>query len=140
MMPNMKYVILHQDDRLEFVEIPADHAYQLSALLKRLHKEIGKLTASHVPQLPTVAAEASGLKSSIPAIQWSAAWIISMNWSLNLQRSKKRTIRSFPFLRKFALYKRSWNNGMKKNNTNDDESVGGPAHLFVFNHKLIRKV
>lgn len=66
MMPNMKYVILHQDDRLEFVEIPADHAYQLGALLKRLHKEIGKLTASHVPQLPTVAAEAERVEIEHP--------------------------------------------------------------------------
>lgn len=65
-MSNMKYVILHHPDRLEFVEIPASHAYQLSALLKRLHKEIDKLTASNVPKLPIAAAEAERIELDHP--------------------------------------------------------------------------
>jgi len=56
-MHKMKYVLLQLDDRLEFVEIPADYAYQLSALNLRLHKETGKLTAPNVPRLPRVVAE-----------------------------------------------------------------------------------
>lgn len=56
-MHKMKYVLLQLDDQLEFVEIPAEYAYQLSALNLRLHKETGKLTAPDVPRLPRVIAE-----------------------------------------------------------------------------------
>ncbi|WP_239618753.1 hydrolase/acyltransferase [Cohnella mopanensis] len=57
-MPEMSYVLLQQEDgELQFVEMPASHAYQLSALNLRLHKELSKLTADNVPQLPKAIAE-----------------------------------------------------------------------------------
>lgn len=37
--------------------MPSDYMYQLVALLRRLHKEIDKLTAADRPVLPTVLAE-----------------------------------------------------------------------------------
>ncbi|WP_411345565.1 hydrolase/acyltransferase [Paenibacillus sp. WLX1005] len=58
----MRYVILQQDQQLEYVEMPADYAYQLSALNLRLHKEISKLTATNVPALPRAVAECSQLE------------------------------------------------------------------------------
>lgn len=56
-MANMRYVLLKQHDSISFVEMPDTHAYQLSALNLRLHKEIDKLTAEHVPSLPYAVAE-----------------------------------------------------------------------------------
>lgn len=56
-MANMRYVLLKQHDSISFVEMPYSHAYQLSALNLRLHKEIDKLTAEHVPSLPYAVAE-----------------------------------------------------------------------------------
>ncbi|QMV43293.1 hydrolase/acyltransferase [Cohnella cholangitidis] len=57
-MPEMSYVLFQQEDgQLQFVEMPASHAYQLSALNLRLHKELSKLTADNVPQLPKAIAE-----------------------------------------------------------------------------------
>jgi hypothetical protein len=62
-MPDMSYVILqHQQGALEFVEMPASHAYQLSALNLRLHKELSKLTADNVPKLPRAVAECAKLE------------------------------------------------------------------------------
>ncbi|WP_145407441.1 hydrolase/acyltransferase [Paenibacillus xylanexedens] len=60
-MPTMRYVILQLEQQLQFVEMPADYAYQLSALNLRLHKEIDKLTASNVPVLPRAIAECDQL-------------------------------------------------------------------------------
>ncbi|MEF3304474.1 hydrolase/acyltransferase [Paenibacillus sp. GYB003] len=60
-MPKMRYAVLKLGDVLEFVEMPADHAYQLTALNRRLHKELSKLTAANVPQLPHVVAECDAL-------------------------------------------------------------------------------
>ncbi|MFD2611214.1 hydrolase/acyltransferase [Paenibacillus gansuensis] len=60
-MSKMRYVILRMQDQLHFVEMPADYAYQLSALNRRLHKEIDKLTASNVPMLPYAVAECEEL-------------------------------------------------------------------------------
>jgi hypothetical protein len=57
MKPQMRYALLKQDSELEFVEMPATHMYQLTALNRRLHKELEKLTASNVPALPYVIAE-----------------------------------------------------------------------------------
>jgi hypothetical protein len=62
-MPQMSYVIFqHEQGSLEFVEMPASHAYQLSALNLRLHKELSKLTADNVPKLPKAIAECSKLE------------------------------------------------------------------------------
>lgn len=58
-MPKMRYVLMNRDGRLTFVEMPETHAYQLSALNLRLHKELDKLTAANVPELPRVVAECS---------------------------------------------------------------------------------
>ncbi|MCL9659341.1 hydrolase/acyltransferase [Paenibacillus hunanensis] len=58
----MRYVLLQQDTELQYVEMPADYAYQLSALNLRLHKEISKLTATDVPKLPRAVAECSDLE------------------------------------------------------------------------------
>lgn len=71
-MPTMRYVILYGTDGLQFVEMPAGHAYQLSALMLRLHKEIGKLTADNVPQLPQVAAECSDPELHDPAVSMTS--------------------------------------------------------------------
>ncbi|WP_068615406.1 hydrolase/acyltransferase [Paenibacillus tuaregi] len=60
-MPTMRYVILQLNHELQFVEMPADYAYQLSALNLRLHKEIAKLTAASVPALPRAVAECDRL-------------------------------------------------------------------------------
>ncbi|MCG7408873.1 hydrolase/acyltransferase [Paenibacillus sp. ACRRX] len=61
-MSKMRYIIFQQDTQLEFVAMPADYAYQLSALNLRLNKEIGKLTASNVPSLPFAVAECDQLE------------------------------------------------------------------------------
>lgn len=62
-MPDMSYVLFQQEDGgLQFVEMPASHAYQLSALNLRLHKELSKLTADNVPVLPKAVAECRGLE------------------------------------------------------------------------------
>lgn len=64
-MADLRYVLL-SGDGLTFVEMPATHAYQLTALMHRLHKEIGKLTASGVPQLPKAVAECDNLELTGP--------------------------------------------------------------------------
>ncbi|MFC5446830.1 hydrolase/acyltransferase [Paenibacillus aestuarii] len=61
-MPQMRYAILQHAEQLEFVEMPSSHMYQLTALNQRLHKEIEKLTAEHVPHLPRVIAECDNLE------------------------------------------------------------------------------
>jgi hypothetical protein len=66
-LPQMRVHILHDGQHLQLVEMPATHAYQLTALHHRLHKEIGKLTAEHVPSLPTAVAECDHLEIVHPA-------------------------------------------------------------------------
>ena len=66
-MSTMKYGMLQFKDRLQFVAMPATHMYQLTALHQRLHKEISKLTAEHVPDLPYVIAECDQLEIIDPA-------------------------------------------------------------------------
>ncbi|MGZ9583627.1 hydrolase/acyltransferase [Paenibacillus marinisediminis] len=61
-MSKMRYIIFKHDTEFEYVEMPADYAYQLSALNLRLNKEIGKLTAPNVPKLPVAVAECDGLE------------------------------------------------------------------------------
>ncbi|MFF2908711.1 hydrolase/acyltransferase [Paenibacillus sp. NPDC057934] len=61
-MPKMRYVILQQHQELQFVEMPEEYAYQLSALNLRLNKEIDKLTADNVPDLPKAIAECDSLE------------------------------------------------------------------------------
>lgn len=61
-MPKMRYVILQQQQELQFVEMPEEYAYQLSALNLRLNKEIDKLTAENVPALPQAVAECDSLE------------------------------------------------------------------------------
>ncbi|MEK0316543.1 hydrolase/acyltransferase [Cohnella sp. 56] len=62
-MPDMTYVLLQRaDGSLLFVEMPATHAYQLSALNLRLHKELSKLTADNIPALPRAVAEIGRLE------------------------------------------------------------------------------
>lgn len=59
-MNKFKHVWLHSAEGLTVVEMPADYAYQLSALNRRLHKELDKLTVANKPELPYVMAESSG--------------------------------------------------------------------------------
>lgn len=66
-MPKMRYAVLKLGDKLEFVEMPYDHAYQLTALNRRLHKEVSKLTAANVPSLPHAIAECDSLELIDPA-------------------------------------------------------------------------
>lgn len=61
-MPRMRYVIMQQEQELQFVEMPEEYAYQLSALNLRLNKEIDKLTAENVPGLPRAVAECESLE------------------------------------------------------------------------------
>ncbi|MBO2943731.1 hydrolase/acyltransferase [Paenibacillus sp. F411] len=61
-MPEMRYCILQHGDQLQYVEMPSDYAYQLSALNLRLNKEISKLTAAGKPELPLAVAECSQLE------------------------------------------------------------------------------
>ena len=56
-MPAMRIVLLKEGEQLQFIEMPASYAYQLTALNHRLHKEISKLTADQVPTLPRAIAE-----------------------------------------------------------------------------------
>ncbi|MCR8643625.1 hydrolase/acyltransferase [Paenibacillus sp. N1-5-1-14] len=65
-MPQMKFALLQTGDRLEFVEMPATHMYQLTALNRRLHKEVEKLTAEQIPTLPHVIAEFDNLELVSP--------------------------------------------------------------------------
>jgi len=58
----MRYLILQEPDRLRFVALPASYMYQLVALLKRLHKEIDKLTIDDRPQLPAMLGECAELE------------------------------------------------------------------------------
>ena len=58
----MRYVVLQHREQLTFVEMPASYAYQLSALNRRLQKEMDKLTASPLPDLPIAVAECSELE------------------------------------------------------------------------------
>ncbi|MFS0727111.1 hydrolase/acyltransferase [Paenibacillus sp. 1P07SE] len=67
-MPTMRYVLMKDADHLSVVEMPASHAYQLSALNLRLHKEIDKLTADAVPELPYAIGECSELELHDDAI------------------------------------------------------------------------
>lgn len=65
----MRYGLLKLGDRLEFVEMPESHMYQLTALNRRLHKELDKLTAEPLPALPHLIAEFSDLDLLDPAYQ-----------------------------------------------------------------------
>lgn len=61
-MATMRYVLMQQETKLTFIEMPATHAYQLSALNLRLRKEIDKLTAEEVPNLPYAVAECDAVE------------------------------------------------------------------------------
>lgn len=61
-MALMRYIIMRSGQGVSFVEMPESHAYQLSALNLRLHKEIDKLTAANVPALPYAVAECADLE------------------------------------------------------------------------------
>lgn len=61
-MEHQRYGVLKLGDRLEFVQMPASHMYQLTALNRRLHKEIVKLTAHNTPELPRLIAECDELE------------------------------------------------------------------------------
>ncbi|RXZ84042.1 hydrolase/acyltransferase [Paenibacillaceae bacterium] len=67
-MPAMRHIILNGAKGIAVVEMPATHAYQLSALNLRLHKEIDKLTADNIPYLPYVIAECGELELHDPKI------------------------------------------------------------------------
>lgn len=58
----MRYLLLQEKIGLHFVALPESHMYQLVALLKRLHKEIDKLTIADRPELPSVIAECADLE------------------------------------------------------------------------------
>lgn len=61
-MEKQRYGVLKLGEQLEFVQMPASHMYQLTALNRRLHKEIVKLTADNTPQLPRLIAECDDLE------------------------------------------------------------------------------
>ncbi|MFT9848894.1 hydrolase/acyltransferase [Aneurinibacillus sp. REN35] len=58
----MRYCILSTEKKLQFVAMPDSYMYQLVALLRRLHKEIDKLTISDRPILPIPVAECADLE------------------------------------------------------------------------------
>ena len=83
-MSDKSYVLLQRaDGSLLFVEMPATHAYQLSALNLRLHKELSKLTADNVPQLPKAVAECRGLE----LLDESVAPVGGLDYINDLERS-----------------------------------------------------
>jgi hypothetical protein len=57
----MRYLLLSDAGRLCFVSLPEAYMYQLVALIKRLYKEIDKLTSEQKPALPKLIAECSSL-------------------------------------------------------------------------------
>lgn len=61
-MAKMRYGMLQLGETLEFVEMPATHMYQLTALNRRLHKEIAKLTPGNIPNLPVMTIECDNLE------------------------------------------------------------------------------
>lgn len=61
-MAKMRYGMLQLGAQLEFVEMPATHMYQLTALNRRLHKEIAKLSAGNIPSLPVMVLECDALE------------------------------------------------------------------------------
>jgi hypothetical protein len=61
-MSKFHYAILFGGTSIEAVEFPSTHLYQLTALNQRLHKELAKLTAESVPQLPVIVAECEKLE------------------------------------------------------------------------------
>lgn len=71
-MATMRYVLMKQGDLISFVEMPKSHAYQLSALNLRLHKEIEKLTAEHIPSLPYALAECDNVDLHSEAVTISS--------------------------------------------------------------------
>lgn len=82
-MSQMKYVILQANDGVEFVEMPAAYAYQLTALNKRLHKEISKLTAAEIPALAHAVAECTDLDLT----DESASIMTGLDYLNQLERS-----------------------------------------------------
>jgi hypothetical protein len=60
--PSMRYALLKDEHHYWFVEMPKTHMYQLLALLRRLHKEVGKLTVEILPKVPHPVAEFSNLE------------------------------------------------------------------------------
>lgn len=58
----MRYLLLKDSQGISFVQLPESYMYQLVALLKRLHKEIDKLTIADKPELPVAIAECSQLE------------------------------------------------------------------------------
>ncbi|USG66353.1 hydrolase/acyltransferase [Brevibacillus ruminantium] len=65
----MRYLILQEKTGLRFVAMPESYMYQLIALLKRLQKEIDKLTIAERPELPAVVAECGGLELISETVQ-----------------------------------------------------------------------
>lgn len=82
-MPNMRYVILQLNDKLQYVEMPSDYAYQLSALNLRLNKEFSKLTAPDKPELPLAIAECDNLD----LLQESAQLVSGLDYINKLERT-----------------------------------------------------
>lgn len=68
MMSNKRYGMLMLGSDLEFVEMPATHMYQLTALNQRLHKEIDKLTAGNIPALPHLVMECNDIELISPSL------------------------------------------------------------------------
>lgn len=68
-MSKFKYAVLQLGSKLEAVEFPASHLYQLTALNQRLHKELSKLTAESVPGLPVVVAECAAFEAVSPELR-----------------------------------------------------------------------
>lgn len=81
-MPKMRYIILQTGSELQYVEMPADHAYQLSALNLRLNKEISKLTADNKPVLPLAVAECDNLD-----VLQEASILSGLDYINNLEQS-----------------------------------------------------
>ncbi|MFD1956262.1 hydrolase/acyltransferase [Paenibacillus thailandensis] len=81
-MPAMRYVLMSDHQTFTFVEMPATHAYQLSALNLRLHKEMDKLTAEHVPALPKAIAECNDVELHHP----SASVVSGLDYINELER------------------------------------------------------
>lgn len=63
----MRYCILSNGQQMEFITLPGEYMDQFIALIRRLHKEIDKLTVEQPPLLPLVLGECDEIEWIVPS-------------------------------------------------------------------------
>jgi hypothetical protein len=75
----MRYCILELDGHIQFVSIPDEYVNQFIALIRRLHKEINKLTVKDIPNLPYVLGESHHIEwLEKPPVQDGLSFLIHL--------------------------------------------------------------